>query len=171
MAYDFKNIAVLIVDSQPAMVELIRDVLQMFGVQKIITRTEGKSGLRAFEEHMPDLIIIDWDLADLDGIEFTKAVRRSPNDPYVPIIFMAALSSQKRVAEARDSGITEFLRKPFTAQALYKHIETIVERPRPFVRVPDFFGPDRRRRQDSSYDGVDKRANRNPDDPYKPRKK
>lgn len=153
------------------MVELIKGVLQMFGVQKIITRTEGKSGLRAFEECMPDLIIIDWDLADLDGIEFTRTVRRSPNDPYVPIIFMAALSSHKRVAEARDSGITEFLRKPFTAQALYNHIEAIVEKPRPFVRVQDFFGPDRRRKRDENFKGTDKRANREPDDPYKPRKK
>ena len=107
---------------------------------------------------MPDLIIVDWDLADIDGIEFTKVVRARPNNPFAPIIFMTALSSQKRVAVARDSGITEFLRKPFTAQSLYKRIEVIAEKPRQFVRVPDFFGPDRRRKNDENYKGVERRG-------------
>jgi len=157
MAYQFKNITVLIVDSQPAMVEMIKGVLQMFGVQKIHTCTEGKKGLRSFERYVPDLMIIDWDLDDIDGIEFTKTVRKNPRNPYAPIIFMTAFSSEKRVTRARDSGITEFLRKPFTAQSLYKRIEAIVEKPRPFVRAPDFFGPDRRRKGDEDFEGGDKR--------------
>jgi two-component system chemotaxis response regulator CheY len=157
MTYKFQNITVLIVDSQPAIVDVIRGVLQMFGVQKIVTRTDGTSGLRTFEKEVPDLMIIDWDLATIDGLEFTKTIRRGTINPYVPIIFMTALSSGKRVAEARDSGITEFLRKPFTAESLYKRIEAIVERPRPFVRANDFIGPDRRRKSDEPFSGSDRR--------------
>ena len=158
MAYKFQNITVLIVDSQPAIVDLIRGVLQMFGVKKIITRTDGKTGLSAFEKEVPDLMIIDWDLDTIDGLEFTKTVRHSSSNPYIPIIFMTALSSGKRVADARDSGVTEFLRKPFTAESLYKRIEAIVERPRPFVRASDFFGPDRRRKSDEPFSGSDRRS-------------
>jgi two-component system, chemotaxis family, chemotaxis protein CheY len=160
LAYQFKNISVLIVDSQPAIVDLIKGVLQMFGVQKIHACTEGQAGLRAFERYAPDLLIIDWDLDSIDGIDFTKSVRSSTVNPYVPIIFMTAFSSQKRVAEARDSGVTEFLRKPFTAESLYKRIESIVEKPRPFVRASSFFGPDRRRKRDEGFSGEDKRENR-----------
>lgn len=157
MAYQFKNITVLIVDSQPAIVEMIKGVLTIFGVKNIIARTDGKSGLEAFRKEKPDLLIVDWDLDSINGIEFTKTVRRDASNPYVPIIFMTALSSGKRVAEARDSGITEFLRKPFTAESLYKRIEVIVEKPRPFVQSGDFIGPDRRRRRDDNFKGQDRR--------------
>jgi DNA-binding response OmpR family regulator len=157
MAYQFKNITVLIVDSQPAIVDMIKGVLTIFGVKDIITRTDGKNALDAFRKNKPDLLIVDWDLDSINGIEFTKTVRRDPSNPYVPIIFMTALSSGKRVAEARDSGITEFLRKPFTAESLYKRIESIVEKPRPFVQATDFIGPDRRRKRGDDFKGQDRR--------------
>jgi two-component system chemotaxis response regulator CheY len=158
MTYQFKNITVLVVDSQPVIVDLIKGVLGMFGVQKIIAHTDGATGLKAAQTENPDLMIIDWDLDNMNGIDFTKTVRHDPKNPYVPIIFMTALSSTKRVAEARDSGITEFLRKPFTAESLYKRIEAIVERPRPFVQSGDFVGPDRRRRrEEGDYKGPDRR--------------
>ena len=157
MAYKFKDITVLIVDRQPAIAELIRDVLWMFGVQRIITRVDGKTGLRAFEKRAPDIVIVDWDLDSISGLAFTQAVRSSLHNPYVPIIFMTAFSSVKRVVSARDAGITEFMRKPFSAESLYKRIEAIVERPRPFVRVPDFFGPDRRRQRPENFIGDEKR--------------
>ena len=157
MTYQFKNITVLIVDSQTAVVDVIKKVLTTFGVKNIITCTTGKKGLKAFKESKPDLMIIDWDLDDINGIEFTKTIRQDPDNPYVPIIFMTALSSTKRVTAARDSGITEFLRKPFTATSLYKRIESIVEKPRPFVHSRDFVGPDRRRKRDKPFKGDDKR--------------
>lgn len=157
MAYDFKKITILIVDSRPEIVELIHGVLHMFGVRKIIHRNDGKGGLRAFDAHHPDLLIVDWDLQTMDGLEFTKTVRRSKTNPYVPILFMTALSSEKRVKMARDCGVTEFLRKPFTAKSLYKHIEEIVERPRKFVKAPEFFGPDRRRKKGKDFTGNEKR--------------
>lgn len=163
MAYKFREITVLIVDSQPAIVELISDVLKMFGVQRVISCTDGRSGLKVFEKNDPDILIVDWDLANIDGLMFTKTVRGGTSNPYVPIIFMTAFSSTKRVVSARDSGITEFLRKPFTAESLYKRIEAVIERPRPFVRIPEFFGPDRRRRVKKEFPGPERRE--------KPRKK
>lgn len=170
MAYRFKEITVLIVDSQPAILELIKDVLKMFGVQRTLAYVDGKAGLKAFATHSPDILIVDWDLSNLDGLAFTKAIRESAS-PYTPIIFMTAFSSAKRVVAARDSGITEFLRKPFTAEALYKRIEEIIERPRPFVRAPEFFGPDRRRRPKKDFSGADRRSGRPAPAGGKPRKK
>lgn len=157
MTYQFKNITVLIVDSQPAIVDLIKGVLTMFGVKSIIACTSGTAGLKAYQEQHPDLMIIDWDLDSINGIDFTKTIRHDVKNPYTPIIFMTALSSSKRVAEARDSGITEFLRKPFTAESLYKRIEAIVERPRPFVQSQGFVGPDRRRKREEPFKGEDRR--------------
>lgn len=158
MTYKFENITVLLVDSQPAIIELVKGVLKMFGVKDVLTANDGASGLKIFKGRKPDLMIVDWDLDDIDGLEFTKTIRRDAVNPYVPIIFTTALSSAKRVGQARDSGITEFLRKPFTAEALYKRIEEIVERPRPFVHSHNFNGPDRRRRQNKDFKDQDKRG-------------
>lgn len=157
MTYKFENITVLVVDSQPAIIELIKSVLKMFGVRDVLTATDGANGLKTFKGRKPDLMIVDWDLDDIDGLEFTKAIRHDAVNPYVPIIFTTALSSAKRVAQARDSGITEFLRKPFTAEALYKRIEAIVEKPRDFVLSEDFTGPDRRRHT-NEFPGQDRRG-------------
>lgn len=158
MAYQFSKITVLVVDSQPAMVELIEGVLHILGVQNVITRTDGKSGIEAFHEYTPDLLIVDWDLESINGLEFTKTIRTSKKAPFVPIIFMTAFSSKKRVLQARDSGITEFMAKPFSAHSLYKRIEEVIERPRKFVRSETFFGPDRRRRQVEGFKGDSKRS-------------
>lgn len=158
MSYDFKKITVLIVDSQPAVIELLRGVLHILGVRNMITRTDGKSGLRAIEQRKPDLVIIDQDLQSMNGIEFTREVRHNSSNPFVPIIFMTAFSVARRVKAARDSGVTEVMKKPFTASLLCRRLEEVIERPRQFIRSDGYFGPDRRRKRDGEYRGPEKRG-------------
>jgi hypothetical protein len=64
----------------------------------------------------------------------------------------------KRVNEARDVGVNEFLSKPVTAKGVLERLNRVVENPRAFVRTPDYFGPDRRRRSDPSYEGPKRRS-------------
>ena len=59
--------------------------------------------------------------------------------------------------EARDAGVTEFLVKPLSAQALHQRILSVVAHPRPFIRTPTFFGPDRRRTKAAEYTGPERR--------------
>jgi len=148
---------VLVVDIQLPVIELISGVLQMFNVQKIHYSDDGIKALNIFRETSPDLLIVDWELFNSNGVDFTKLIRSSPENPFVPIIFMTAFTSKQRVTRARDSGITEFLAKPFTADSLYKRLENIVEKPRQFVFTPDYRGPDRRRKHDKSYQGIERR--------------
>jgi hypothetical protein len=62
------------------------------------------------------------------------------------------------VFEARDAGVTEFVAKPVTAKAVLERIHAVIYRPRPFVRTKDYFGPDRRRKDDPGYEGPWRRA-------------
>ena len=158
MPYDFSRVTVLVIDTQPLMLDLIQGVLNLLGIKRVVTRSDGASGLRAFDEFDPDLLIIDWDLKNLDGMEFTRKIRASKKNPFVPVIFMTAFSSRNRVLQARDSGITEFMAKPFTARALCSRIETIIERPRQFVKTESFFGPDRRRKKGTKFQGKNSRG-------------
>ena len=157
MTYKFKEITVLVVDSKPHIITLIRGVLQMFGVQKIFSASTQEAALEYFEQQKPDLLIVDWEIANSSGISFTKAIRQSSQNPYVPVIFMTSFTSEARVAEARDSGITEFLAKPFSVETLYKRIERIIEKPRAFVVAADYVGPDRRRKRAAPPGGVERR--------------
>jgi DNA-binding response OmpR family regulator len=66
-------------------------------------------------------------------------------------------TEMNRVMEARDAGVHEFLAKPISAKSIYARIRAIIERPRPFIRAGVYFGPDRRRRNNPSYKGRERR--------------
>jgi two-component system chemotaxis response regulator CheY len=78
-------------------------------------------------------------------------------NPYVPIIMLTGHSEKKRIISARDAGVTEFLAKPISAKALYERIFNVVANPRPFVKTPTYFGPDRRRGVNPNYVGPERR--------------
>src|SRR5690606_12159666 len=167
MTYQFKNMKVLIVESTRAMSDLTKSVLMTFGVTDMHTAFDSTEGFNLFCSVEPDLVIIDWLQEPDNGLELTRRIRsdkRSPN-PFTPIILMTGYSQKRRVVQARDSGITEFLVKPFTAKALYQRIEQIIEMPRYFVVSEKYFGPDRRRRRENSYAGPDRRTSP-PPEPY-----
>ena len=158
MPYQFSKLSILVVESNNAMFNLTKGVLASFGIGQIISAYNANQGFEQFCEYDPDLVIVDWLSETPNGVDLTKMIRTSPKspNPFVPIIMMTGYSQKRRVMIARDSGITEFVVKPFTAATLYQKIEAIIEKPRDFVKSPDFFGPDRRRKS-SDFKGVDRR--------------
>ncbi len=148
MTYDFSDVNVLIVEDSQPMTQITCALLKGFGVKKMSVATNTDSAFERFCDERHDLILIDWLLKPMDGIKLTQKIRKdkaSPN-PFVPIILMTGFSEKQRVIDARDTGVTEFLVKPFTANDLYKRIDHVIMKPRQFVKAPDFFGPDRRRK-------------------------
>src|SRR6185295_5167920 len=122
-------------DNQP-MLEVTKALLMTFGVSNVIVAQNGEVGFKRFCESNPDIVIADWMMKPIDGIALTRQIRTdalSPN-PYVPIILMTGFSEKRRVIQARDAGVTEFLVKPFNARDLYRRIAQLIERPRQFVR-------------------------------------
>ena len=160
MSYQFRNITVLVVESTKAMFDLTKSVLIAFGVNQVYSAYGFDEGYESFCRVNPDLVIIDWLDDPKNGLELTKRIRTdetSPN-PFTPVVLMTGYSQKKRVLQARDSGITEMLVKPYTAKALYQKIEQLIEKPRNFVRSENYFGPDRRRlAREEDYKGPDRR--------------
>lgn len=148
MTYAFDKAKILIVDDMKPMLALTKSILSIFGFKQIFTADNGEQAFEIVRQSDPDLILTDWIMEPVDGLEFTKRVRRDPMtpNPYVPIIMMTGFSSKIRVESARDFGITEFLVKPFAARDLYLRVAQIIEHPRQFVEAGAFFGPDRRRK-------------------------
>lgn len=164
MPYKFEKARILVIDDMRPMLQLTQALLEIFGFKEVYTSDNTDRAFELLCKHNPDLVITDWLMEPVNGLEFTKMVRvnpRSPN-PYVPVLMMTGFSSRLRVETARDIGVTEFLVKPFSANDLYKRITQIIEKPRQFVEAGEFFGPDRRRRMAADYEGP-KRREEDPD--------
>ena len=161
MAYNLQDIKILLVEDNKGMLDLVKAVLQSFGVGQVITALDGDSGFEQFRKHNPDLVITDWLMTPCDGLELSRRIRADTTSPnrFVPIILMTGFSEERRVIAARDDGITEFLVKPFNTRDLYRRLYKIIESPRQFVESESFFGPDRRRRRADNYDGPMRREN------------
>lgn len=157
------KLAFLVVDDNPNMVTIVRTVLKNLGVMHIYDAKDVAEAFTLVRQYAIDVTILDYNLGFMDGVEFTKMVRTaadSPN-PYLSIIMLTAHTEHYRVEMARDAGITEFCAKPVTATELYRKIVEVIEHPRPFVRTPTYFGPDRRRTDmGGRYKGPERRKDR-----------
>lgn len=160
MPYQLNSVKILLIDDMRPMLTLTKSVLNIFGFKEVFTASNGDEAFEMVVQHDPDLIITDWMMEPVNGLEFTERLRRDPMtpNPYVPVIMMTGFSSKLRVEQARDAGITEFLMKPFTSRDLYNRIHLIIEKPRQFVDAGEFFGPDRRRKRNLEYKGSKKRG-------------
>ena len=156
----FDLLKILLVDDNHHMRVLLTEVLRAIGVKQVFEAADGADALRMLRTHPIDIVMTDLNMQPLDGIDFVRLVRNSrdsPN-PMIPVIMITGHSTVRRVAEARDVGVSEFLSKPVTARGVIERINRVVENPRPFVRSGDYFGPDRRRREDPHYPGPHRRA-------------
>ena len=96
-----------------------------------------------------DIIICDLDPQRNGGQKFLKFIRSHDKEKihYLPFIMMSGYSEYHQVEQSRDWGANEFLAKPLTVNSIAARILSVIDRPRPFVRNEDFFGPDRRRKK------------------------
>lgn len=143
-------VSFLVVDDSQYMRAIVKRILRMFGARTIREAGDGSEALEVMNKFVPDIVVTNWLMAPLDGIAFTRKVRRAEDGPcpMVPIIMISGHTEEARVAEARDAGVTEFLAKPTSPKALYLRIEEVILRPRKFIRTPDYVGPDRERHGD-----------------------
>ncbi|MBS0274464.1 MAG: response regulator [Proteobacteria bacterium] len=157
--YRFDRLKILVVDDNQHMRKLVVAILQAFGTTQIYEASNGTRALALMRE-APDVVILDWMMDEMNGIEFTREVRTSPAspNPYVPIIMLTGHTSAECVQQARDAGINEFLAKPVSVKAMLARLTAVIEYPRPFVRTKVYFGPCRRRRHRDDYKGLERRS-------------
>src|SRR5471030_741704 len=129
---------------------LLTEILRAIGVRDVFEATDGAEALKSLRVNQIDIIMTDLAMQPLDGIDFVRLLRNSADspNPMVPVIMITGHSTMRRVGEARDVGVTEFLSKPVTARGVIERITRVVDHPRSFVRTQDYFGPDRCRRAD-----------------------
>jgi CheY-like chemotaxis protein len=142
----FERLRVLIVDDSPNMRAIVAAILKSAGVTAIREAGNGAQALALLRDFAADVALVDLQMAPMDGLEFTRRLRKSAaRRSDLPIVMMTGHADQARVVLARDAGVNEFLVKPVTAKGVFDRIHAAVFKPRGFVKAPTYLGPDRRR--------------------------
>ncbi len=151
--------SVVLVDDNPHMLRLIAMILRGLSIRRVAQYTNAPDALAFMREQSADLVITDHHMDILSGIEFARLLRYDEDSPdrFVPILMVTGYGDVETVKEARDAGINEFLVKPISAKALYLRLLEVINKPRPFIHSPSFFGPDRRR-QVLPFEGHERRV-------------
>jgi len=159
LAARLAKVEVLIADPDTEVSRLVRDVLRYAGFQQITIVKDGREAIAKLKSNEVDLLITDWQMEQLNGIELIRYLRTNPDspNPYLPIIMLTGKAERMDVESARDAGVTEFLVKPFTAKGLFERLVMVIENPRSFIISSRYMGPDRRRRTDIPPTGSDRR--------------
>jgi len=159
MAGDLSRISALVLDDNAHMIHIVRTMLRGFGINRTYESRDAAEALELVRHEPIDLVVADYQMDMLDGLEFTSMVRNAADsrNPFVPIILLTAYTERSRVIAARDAGVTEICAKPVTARQLWLKIASVINHPRPFIRTKSYFGPDRRRRDPDSYKGDERR--------------
>jgi two-component system chemotaxis response regulator CheY len=155
-----ESVSALILDDNAHMRGLVRVILASFGMRNIEEAADCNTAIGLVAAGDVDIAFVDFKLSGLDGLDFCRRIRQSPDSPnrYLPIIMITAYSERGRVIDAINAGVDEFLVKPVRAVDVANRVNAVVERRRPFIQTPGYFGPDRRRRDDPRHRGPWRRA-------------
>ncbi len=160
---NLENLKILVIDDNRFMREIVKTIFHVFHCKTVEEAGDGADALKVMANgYLPDLVVTNWNMPVMDGIQFIRHIRTSKDspDPHMPIILMTAYSEVGHITNARDAGVNEILAKPISAISLYKRIVSVFTKPRPFVEADEFTGPDRRRRASVGYGGEERREQR-----------
>lgn len=113
-----KRIKILVVDDMDSMLGLISATLKTLGVAKVVTEYNGLNAWNTINKGHIDLIISDWDMPQMNGLELLKLVKESDTYKHLPFLLLTASTEKQRVLEAVEAGVSDYLAKPFTPKEL-----------------------------------------------------
>jgi CheY-like chemotaxis protein len=142
-----QGLNILIVDGNAFMRRLTRTMLMNLGAKSVLEAVDGLAALEAIRTCDPDVMLLDWDMPVLTGMEVMRIVR-SPGvfpRPNLPIIMLSHRAQRSCVIDALRAGVHEFLLKPTSPKALRDRLMSIVVKPRPMMKLGKHYVPTPRR--------------------------
>jgi two-component system chemotaxis response regulator CheY len=142
-----QGLNILVVDGNAYMRKVTRMMLMNLGAKSVIEAADGLAALEQIRNCDPDVMLLDWDMPLLNGMEVMRIVR-SPGvfpRPNLPIIMLTSRAHRSSVVQALHAGVNEFLVKPTSAKALHDRLSSIVINPRPMVQLGDAYVPQPRK--------------------------
>ena len=125
MAVD-KSMNILIVDDYKTMLRIIRNLLKQLGFENVDEATDGGAALQKIRERPYGLVISDWNMEPMTGIELLREVRADEKVKGTPFIMVTAESKTENVIAAKQAGVNNYIVKPFNAETLKKKMNAVI---------------------------------------------
>lgn len=123
-----RNMGILVVDDFATMRKVIKNLLKQVGYKNITEAEDGIAALRVLKSQKIDFIISDWNMPNMNGLEFLKAVRADSELSGLPFLMVTAEALKENVVAAVKAGVSNYIVKPFTADTLNEKIGKIIEK-------------------------------------------
>lgn len=123
-------VTILIADDEPNQLELLSYNLGQAGFV-VLQAMDGQGALRQIEEHHPDLVILDWMMPHMSGIELCRALRSRADTKLLPVIILSARGEEGDRTLGLDTGADDYMSKPFSPRELVSRVKALLRRSRP----------------------------------------
>ncbi|MBN1843513.1 MAG: response regulator [Deltaproteobacteria bacterium] len=119
------NMNVLVVDDFATMRRIIKNVLKQIGFANILEADDGTTALAVLKKNEVDLIISDWNMPKMTGLDLLKNVRAEESTKNIPFLMVTAEAQKDNVLEAVQAGVSNYVVKPFTADAIKEKLTQV----------------------------------------------
>ena len=125
MAVD-KSMSILVVDDYKTMLRIIRNLLKQLGFENVDEATDGSAALQKMRERPYGLVISDWNMEPMTGLQLLKEVRADNGLKETPFIMVTAESKTENVVTAKQAGVSNYIVKPFNAETLKTKLTAVI---------------------------------------------
>ena len=119
------NMDVLIVDDFATMRRILKNILRQIGFTNIYEADDGKSALNMLKKQKFDLILCDWNMPEMSGLELLNKVRSDNELKGIPFVMVTAEAQKNNIIEAVQAGVSNYVVKPFTAETINGKLEKV----------------------------------------------
>jgi two-component system chemotaxis response regulator CheY len=120
-----KDMAILIVDDYKTMLRIIRNLLKQLGFENVDEAIDGSTALKSLRDKDYGLVISDWNMEPMTGLQLLREVRADGKLKHIPFIMVTAESKTENVIAAKEAGVTNYIVKPFNAETLKQKLVTV----------------------------------------------
>ncbi|MGF1625619.1 MAG: response regulator [Alphaproteobacteria bacterium] len=120
------NMPILIVDDYKTMLRIIRNLLKQLGFNNVDEAIDGSSALQKLRQREYGLVISDWNMEPMTGLQLLKEVRKDSHLAQTPFIMITAESKTENVIAAKEAGVSNYIVKPFNAATLKTKLTSVI---------------------------------------------
>ncbi len=125
------SIKVLVVDDRSTMRRIVKNVLKQIGFADMVEAENGQDALNKLKSENIGLIVSDWNMPVMQGIELLRAVRADAELKHLPFLMVTVEAQKENIIEAVQAGVSNYVVKPFSAEALQGKLEKIFAKAQP----------------------------------------
>ncbi len=120
------NLRVLVIDDFATMRKIEKNILGQLGIKNVDEADDGTTALPKIQQNQYDVVLLDWNMPQMSGLELLKAVRADPATKGVPIIMVTAEALKDNIVAAAQAGVNDYVVKPFTAAVLEEKLNKVL---------------------------------------------